>query len=128
MWGIIRAMPRLLVFLLAAAALPIPLAGQAAPNAGNQTAWTWKDSRKVVHTRAELDAILRDHKLWVDSHGGKGRRADLKAADLTQADLANADLEEIEADGTDFTSANLTGANLRGADLKNTYFGGGTDA
>lgn len=124
MWVIIRAMPRLLVFVLAAAALPFPLTGQA----GGSAVWTWKDSKKVAHTRAELDAILRSNQLWVDSHGAKGKRADLRAADLTLADLANADLEDIEADGTDFTSANLTGANLRGADLKATYFGGGTDA
>jgi len=128
MWVIIRAMPRLLVFLLAAAALPFPLVGQAAPNAVNQTAWTWKDSKKIVHSRAELDAILRLNKVWVDTHGSKGTRADLKDADLTLADLANADLEDIDADGADFTAANLAGANLRGASLKNTYFGGASDA
>jgi uncharacterized protein YjbI with pentapeptide repeats len=116
-------MPRLLVFLLAAAALPFPLAGQAVPNAVKQTAWTWTDSNQVAHTRAELDAMLRVNKVWVDSNGSKGKRAD-----FTLAGLANADLHGIDADGADFTSANLTGANLRGANLKNAYFAGGGDA
>ena len=119
-----RAMPRLLTFLLVVTALFFALTGQA----HGQAAWTWKDSKGVVRTRADLDAILREHKLWVDTHGAKGRRADLKAADLTRADLANGDLEDIDAEGTDFTAANLTGANLSGANLKETYFGGGTDA
>jgi uncharacterized protein YjbI with pentapeptide repeats len=117
-------MPRLLVFLLFVAALPF---AQTQPAAG-QAAWTWKDSKGVVKARADLDRILSDHKLWVETHGAKGKRADLKAADLTRADLASEDLEDIDAEGTDFTAANLTGANLKGASLKETYFGGGTDA
>ncbi len=116
-------MPRLLAFVLIAAFIPIALAEPA----DGQTAWTWKDSKGVKRTRADLDAILRDHKLWVDSHGAKGRRADFKASDLTRADLAGADLEDIDADGTDLTAATLTGANLDGANLKNTYLGGETD-
>ena len=118
-----RAMPRLLVFLLAAAALPFPLTGQTTQSAGKETEWTWTDSKKAVHTRAELDAMLRINKVWVDSNGSKGKRAD-----FTLAGLANADLHGIDADGADFTSANLAGANLRGANLKNAYFAGESDA
>jgi uncharacterized protein YjbI with pentapeptide repeats len=133
-------MPRsqlgLLVFLLVAAALPcavpVPLAGQS----GGQAAWTWKDSTGARRTRAELDAILRQHQEWANSNGAKGRRAELPGADLSGAqltganlmlaNLAGADLENANASGTDFTQATLTGAKLEGANLKNTHLGSGT--
>lgn len=119
-----RAMSRVLAILLLVTVLPIPLAGQA----NGQAVWTWKDGAGARRSRADLDAVLRNHKLWLDTHGAQGRRADLKASDLTQANLAGADLADIDAEGTDFTAANLKGANLMGANLKNTYLGGGTDA
>ena len=118
-----RAMSRLLVFVLIAGLLPFAKA----ESPGRQAAWTWKDSKGLKRTRADLDGILLEHKLWVESHGAKGKRADLKGADLTHAALAGEYLEEIDAEGTDFTGANLTGTNLRGANLKGTYLRGGTD-
>jgi uncharacterized protein YjbI with pentapeptide repeats len=126
-------MPRLLSFLLVVTVLPFSLSGQAKGPA----AWSWKDSNGVVRTRADLDAILREHKLWAESNFRLGKRAELSGAslrgaalkglDLTKADLAGADMEGADADNTDFTAANLTGSNLRGANLENTYLGGGTD-
>ena len=50
----------------------------------------------------KLDKILEQHKLWLESDGEKGERANLIRANLTDANLIR---------------ANLTGANLRGADL-----------
>lgn len=137
--------PRLLAFLLVPATLPLALGGQAASKPdgqaaakpGKPAAWTWKDSKGVVRTRADLDAILREHKLWAESNFRLGNRAelsganlsgaDLKNLDLTLADFAGADLEGVDAENTDLTSATLTGANLKGANLQNTYLGGGTD-
>ena len=56
-------MLRLLGILLVIAALPCAVAAQVGGQAGGQAVWIWKDSKKVVHTRAELDAILRSNQV-----------------------------------------------------------------
>lgn len=48
-------------------------------------------------TQEELDSILAEHKLWLETECTKGKRADL--------------------DGADLRGAKLDGANLRGADI-----------
>jgi hypothetical protein len=55
----------------------------------------------------DIKAILEQHKLWVESGGIKGVRANLTGANLACADLACANL----------AGANLTGANLACAKL-----------
>ena len=55
----------------------------------------------------KLDKILDNHKLWLQTNGEQGERADLSSADLRYADLRYADL----------SSADLSYANLRYADL-----------
>lgn len=44
-------------------------------------------------TREELNKILEQHKLWLDTNGTEGRRANLSSADLRGADLRGADLD-----------------------------------
>jgi len=72
----------------------------------------------------ELNEILKEHQLWLDSAGKKGKRAVLKGVDLTMVyfmedvDLRKADLEGVNLKGADLRRANLTGANLKGADLE----------
>jgi uncharacterized protein YjbI with pentapeptide repeats len=61
----------------------------------------------------QLEEILSEHKLWLDSHGGKGKRADLREASLVWVDLEGADLQ-----GADLRGVNLLGAHLEGADLR----------
>ena len=63
-------------------------------------------------TKTELKSILAEHKLWLESNGKQGTRADLTDADLTGANLPCADLW-----GANLRGANLRGANLRGANL-----------
>ena len=41
--------------------------------------------------RETLKAILDEHKLWIESCGAKGVRADLSGANLCEADLRGAD-------------------------------------
>ena len=57
-------------------------------------------------TVEELNAILNEHKKWLND--GSGQRANLRYADLRYANLRDADL----------CGANLYGANLYGADLR----------
>ena len=78
-------------------------------------------------TEEELKEILEQHKLWLDSNGKEGKRADLSGADLRYATLSDADLRYAtltdanltmaDLSGADLTGANLTGANLTGANL-----------
>ena len=76
-------------------------------------------------TKEELETILEQHKLWSDSNGKDGKRADLSGADLSDADLmfANltfADLSGAILSGADLSDADLTRADLSGADLINS--------
>ena len=68
-------------------------------------------------TKEELKTILEQHKLWLDSNGKKGKRADLTGAYLTGADLRCVDLTSADLRCVDLTSADLTSADLYGADL-----------
>ena len=77
--------------------------------------------------REKLDKILKQHKLWLDSYGKKGKRANLTGADLRGADLSKAilrwanlseaDLRGARLSKADLKEANLSGADLSGADL-----------
>ncbi|MGT3185618.1 pentapeptide repeat-containing protein [Yersinia enterocolitica] len=75
----------------------------------------------------DLNKILGEHKIWVESYRENGSRAnlrgadlcgaDLRGADLRGADLRGADLRGADLRGADLSDANLRGASLRGADL-----------
>ena len=92
-------------------------------------------------TQEELNAILENHKKWLEGNGGeranlKGanlrganlcganlcdanlRDADLRDADLRDADLRDADLRYADLYGADLCDADLRGADLRYADLR----------
>ncbi|HGJ5891569.1 MAG TPA: pentapeptide repeat-containing protein, partial [Arsenophonus apicola] len=66
----------------------------------------------------ELRKILDEHKVWVDSMGKNGRKANLWGANLIRADLQGADLWGANLRGADLYEANLRGANLHEADLR----------
>ena len=61
---------------------------------------------------SELNLILDQHWIWIDTNGVQGQRAILAGADLRVAILAGAELR-----GAHLTDANLTDANLRFANL-----------
>lgn len=65
----------------------------------------------------ELETILEEHKLWVETDGEKGKRADLYRSDLSGVDLSGADLSGADLRGADLCVAYLCGADLCGADL-----------
>lgn len=77
-------------------------------------------------TKEELDKILEDHKLWLDTYGVKGKKANLARAILAGANLRRADLTDADLRGADLKWANLERAylrwaNLAGADLREAY-------
>ena len=66
----------------------------------------------------DLQKILADHALWLESEGEHGKRADLRGADLRGADLRGANLSDADLRGANLRGANLSEANLSEADLR----------
>jgi len=74
-------------------------------------------------TDQELEDILKEHCLWLDSNGNKGKIANLRGVDLRRenfkaVDLRNVNLEEVDLRRADLSESDLKGANLKGADLR----------
>ena len=77
----------------------------------------------------ELNQILDQHRLWNQTDGVQGERANLygailyganlNGANLRGANLKNADLNCANLSYADLRGANLNGANLNGANLTN---------
>ncbi|HEB1980096.1 TPA: pentapeptide repeat-containing protein [Yersinia enterocolitica] len=65
----------------------------------------------------DLNKILGEHKIWVESYRENGSRADLRGANLRGADLCGANLYGADLCGANLRGADLCGANLYGADL-----------
>jgi uncharacterized protein YjbI with pentapeptide repeats len=70
----------------------------------------------------EIKKVLDLHKLWLESNGNKGERANLRyanlrGANLRDANLRDADLRDADLTGANLRDADLTGANLYGANL-----------
>jgi hypothetical protein len=90
-------------------------------HAADNSPWTWRDRDGVVRSKAELDAILQEHKKWVATDGKAGIRADLNGAHLNGADLDRADLSRAQLDRADLNGAHLSRADLDEADLFGAY-------
>ncbi len=77
----------------------------------------------------ELQKILDEHKVWIESYRERGSRAnlsdaDLRSANLSDANLRSADLSDANLRSADLSDANLRGANLRSADLSDANLRG----
>jgi hypothetical protein len=84
--------------------------------------WMWKDASSKIHSRTELEEILRQHREWLKSQGRSGARADLSGTNLADANLAGARLTIANLSSATLYNANLTDAflddaNLSGAEL-----------
>ncbi|HEY6266852.1 MAG TPA: pentapeptide repeat-containing protein [Candidatus Acidoferrum sp.] len=65
----------------------------------------------------ELAEILDQHKMWVESGGESGVKADLCGINLAKADLTGVNLQGAILHRMNLTGADLSMANLRGASL-----------
>jgi uncharacterized protein YjbI with pentapeptide repeats len=65
----------------------------------------------------DLAEILDQHKLWVESGGESGNKADLSGVNLANADLTGVNLEGATIQRANLSGADLSMANLRGASL-----------
>src|ERR1700726_1015234 len=65
----------------------------------------------------DLAEVLDQHKIWVESGGESGTKADLGGVNLSNADLTGANLQGAFLNKANFRGADLSLANLRGASL-----------
>jgi uncharacterized protein YjbI with pentapeptide repeats len=65
----------------------------------------------------ELAEILDQHKIWVESGGESGTKADFCGVDLANADLTGVNLQGAHLHKANLRNADLSLANLRGASL-----------
>ena len=72
----------------------------------------------------ELNEILANHKLWIESNSKYGNRANLRGAILKDANLNDANLYRADLSGADLHRADLRGANLCGANLRGANLNG----
>ncbi len=86
--------------------------------------WTGMRYDGSILTRADLDEILRKHKLWVETDKREGERANLTDAYLIDANLSGVNLNGADLIRANLTYANLSGANLASADLIRAILGG----
>src|SRR5258705_3727504 len=68
-------------------------------------------------TLLDLAEILDQHKIWVESGGDSGIKADLSGVNLAHADLTGVNLQGAVLNKANFRGADLSLANLRGASL-----------
>ena len=65
----------------------------------------------------ELAAILDQHRIWVESGGDEGTKADLSGVNLENADLTGVNLQGALLQRANLRNADLSMANLKGASL-----------
>src|SRR5437588_1535751 len=65
----------------------------------------------------DLAEILDQHKIWVESGGESGVKADLCGVNLAKADLTGVNLQGAHLHRTNLAGADLSMANLRGVSL-----------
>src|SRR5213080_3382678 len=84
------------------------------PAAGGETS-TEGDSAAI--SLLDLAEILDQHKIWVESGGEFGVKADLCGVNLAKADLTGVNLQGAHLHRMNLAGADLSMANLRGASL-----------
>src|SRR6266403_3709760 len=75
----------------------------------------------------EIERMLAEHQLYLETEYHEGHLANFSSADLTGRDFSGLNLRGIKMDravlrGADFTGANLQSANLNGAILQEGHF------
>jgi uncharacterized protein YjbI with pentapeptide repeats len=65
----------------------------------------------------EIDAALREHAVWVETQGTRGKRLDLAGRSLRGMDLSSKMLATLSFAGADLSGVNLAGAVLTACDF-----------
>src|ERR1700737_4279376 len=82
-----------------------------------------------VLSRVEIERMLAEHRLYLETEYHEGHRANFSSVDLAGRDFSGLNLRGIKMDrallsGADFTGAHLQSANLIGAILQDACFDG----
>ena len=82
-----------------------------------------------VLSRDEIEQMLAEHQLYLETEYHQGHRANFASADLSQRDFSGCNLRAIKMDravlkGANFIGARLQRANLVGAILQEARFDG----
>src|SRR5258705_9424806 len=77
----------------------------------------------------EIERLLAEHRLYLETEYHEGHRANFSSADLARRDFSGLNLRGVKMDrallsGADFTGAYLQSANLIGAILQEACFDG----
>src|SRR5260370_16028559 len=99
--------------------------GSASPISGE----LFNESDSTGISLLDLAEILDQHKIWVESGGESGVKADLcgvnlAKSDLTGVNLQGAHLHRMNLAGADLSIANLRGPSLVRSNLQNSNFRG----
>src|SRR6201995_664845 len=75
----------------------------------------------------EIERMLAEHRLYLETEYHQGHRANFSSADLTRQDFSGLNLRGVKMDRAvltraDFTGAHLQSANLVGAIAERAYF------
>ena len=62
--------------------------------------------------QSKLNRILDQHKLWLESNGSQGERADLRGANLRGANLVRADLSDADLRGANLSDSILNSKHM----------------
>lgn len=73
-------------------------------------------------TEEERKKILEQHKLWLESEGKEGERADFSYTDLSGVDFSGENLKGAIFTGAKLTSTNFQGAKMYGVDIFSPEF------
>ncbi|NKB60974.1 MAG: TIR domain-containing protein [Gammaproteobacteria bacterium] len=71
-------------------------------------------------SREELDEVLDKHRVWLESEGKQGARAELVECDLTAIDLSETNLKRAILSGSILQNTNLRKSDLRKAEMLET--------
>jgi uncharacterized protein YjbI with pentapeptide repeats len=74
----------------------------------------------------DLRRIIRAHRLWLDTDGRRGSRAELQDHDLRDQDLTGVELSGADLTGADLRGARLDRARFRLARLRGAHLDGAT--
>ena len=75
-------------------------------------------------TPEEIQTVLEEHRLWLDSKRTKGQRADFSRKNLQQANFEGVNLTQANLEGANLAKANLMRANFERANFKGAILDG----
>jgi len=76
--------------------------------------------RKV--NQEELDEIIRNHGIWLNTNGNRGKRAILKQCNFDNLKFHNVDLSYADISDSTFCLANISQSDFSGAILEDSFF------